>query len=72
MLTKTQLNRRYYCPCTEEGVKCKESFRYPCNLRNHILKEHRYSKEAKQILIKRRKYSEKGLKTLKSKGWVGI
>lgn len=63
---------KYPCPCSEEGVKCKELFRYRPNLIKHILKEHAFSKEAKQILIKKKKSFQNGFKPLKKGDWVGI
>jgi hypothetical protein len=49
----------YPCPCTEEGVKCNETFRYRFCLRAHILKEHEFTPEGKILLEERRARSKK-------------
>ena len=56
MLTPIQFQRKYPCPCTEDGVKCKLSFRYLFNLKAHILKEHRFTPEWKKLIKKKWKY----------------
>ena len=55
MLTKAQLNRRYNCPCMDEGIKCKAHFIYRFNLDKHILHEHRFEPEGKFLLEQKRK-----------------
>lgn len=66
MLTKSQLNRRYCCPCMNEGVKCKEHFRYKFNLDKHIIHKHKF--EPKGIFLLEQKRKKAHNKYLKLKG----
>lgn len=66
MLTKAQLNRRYCCPCMDEGVKCKEHFRYKFNLDKHIIHEHKFEPEGKFLIKQNQK--KQHIHYLKQKG----